>query len=65
MLEQIASVLPVFNQAMLSALLLVGVLIAWQIFRVFRDFATVMKRIEMITDIAGWVNLWKRFNKKR
>ena len=62
-MEQLQSVLPVVIQTLWAVLLLIFVLIAWQLFRVLRDLAILIRRVEMLTDIGGWIGLWKKFKK--
>ncbi|MDR1997744.1 MAG: hypothetical protein LBQ83_05415 [Candidatus Margulisbacteria bacterium] len=64
-MEQIAVLLPLIIQFLLAVFLFVLLLISWQIFRVVRDAAAIIKRVEVLTDVAGWLRLWKRIQNKR
>ena len=61
---ELTAVLALTGQILWLLLLLVFVLIAWEIFRILRDVAQVTRRVELLTDISGWLKLFRKFSKK-
>jgi glycerol-3-phosphate dehydrogenase (NAD+) len=53
------------NQILCTLLLLVALLICWQLFRILKDAAAITRRLEVLTDVAGWLGLWKKFNRQK
>jgi hypothetical protein len=59
-----AAVLALAVQVLLVVLLFIVVLIAWQLFRILRDVAQISRRIELLTDVAGWLGFFRKISKK-
>jgi hypothetical protein len=59
-----ATVLALAAQVLLVVLLFIAVLIAWQLFRILRDAAQISRRLEILTDVAGWLKFFKKVNRK-
>ena len=54
-------VLAQITQVLWLILLLVFIFIAWEIFRILRDVAQITRRIELLTDLSGWLKFFRRF----
>ncbi|GBR74751.1 hypothetical protein NO1_1876 [Candidatus Termititenax aidoneus] len=59
-----AAVLGLAAQILLVVLLFITVLVAWQLFRILRDVAQISRRIEVLTDVAGWLGFFRKISKK-
>ncbi|GBR76354.1 hypothetical protein NO2_0916 [Candidatus Termititenax persephonae] len=59
-----SAVLALVSQVLWSVLLLVFILIAWQFFRILRDVAQITRRVELLTDISGWLGFFRRLSRK-
>ena len=59
-----AAVLAWTVQVLLVILLFVAVLIAWQLFRILHDVAQISRRIELLTDLSGWLKFFRKVSKK-
>jgi len=64
MTEQLLSILPVLTQILTVILLAVLIIAGWYLIRFCKDLAEIAKRLEILTDIGGWLGLWKKFSKK-
>ncbi|MDR1323160.1 MAG: hypothetical protein LBK68_01855 [Candidatus Margulisbacteria bacterium] len=60
----VPAVLALAVQVLLVVLLFVAVLIAWQLFRILRDAAQISRRLEVLTDVAGWLGFFRKISKK-
>ncbi|MDR2428293.1 MAG: hypothetical protein LBD62_00625 [Candidatus Margulisbacteria bacterium] len=59
-----AAILALTVQVLLIVLLFIAALIAWQLFRILHDVAQISRRIELLTDISGWLKFFKKVSKK-
>jgi hypothetical protein len=57
---EVTAVLSLIVQILYVLLLFVLLLIGWQVFRVLRDAAQITRRIELLTDISGWLKFFKK-----
>lgn len=64
-MESLSTALPVLIQFLTVILLLTLIIISWYLVRFFKDLAEISKRVEILTDVGGWLGLWKKFNKKK
>ncbi|MDR1453900.1 MAG: hypothetical protein LBJ25_08020 [Candidatus Margulisbacteria bacterium] len=60
----VAAVLALTAQVLLSILLFVAVLIAWQLFRILHDAAQISRRLELLTDLSGWLRFFRKVSQK-
>ena len=64
-MESINALLGPVNQVLYSVLLVLVMAILFKIFTIISDVAKVAKRIELLTDVKSWLDIFKFFNKKK
>ena len=63
-MEQLNIVLHPVNQILYTGMLLVFVAILAKLFMIIADISRIVKRVETLTDVKGWMDLFKFFKKK-
>lgn len=63
-MEKINVLLQPVNQILYTFLLVCVLAILYKIFSVLNDVSKVTKRIELLTDVKSWMDIFKFFKKK-
>lgn len=53
------------NQIVYSLVLIIVAAIVFKVFTIVNDVSKISKRIETLTDVKSWIDVFKFFNKKK
>ena len=62
---ELTAILAQVAQVLWLILLVILILAVWELFRILRDVAHISKRLELLTDVAGWLKFFRKFQKNR
>lgn len=63
-MDQVNLFLQPINQVLYTLLLLCVTAVLYKIFSVLNDVSKITKRVETLTDVKAWVDIFKFFKKK-
>jgi hypothetical protein len=64
-MQEISLLFQPITQILLAVLLAVLIAVGIQIFRITSNVANIVKRVETLTDITGWLGFFRKFKSKK